>query len=415
MIDIIRLDIRDACRGLARHPLRSFLSSLGIGIGVSALIAMLSISEGARKTALDKIHSLGTSTLRVESVLPLNAASLTRMEPLLNLSQGLLQSDIDIISSWLGSRGLAGGYGRRDDILLHGEGGQARATLVGADGNWFAVERLQVEDGRLLDRQDVAAASSYCVIGPNLARKLGATTASKIRFDTAIVTVVGVLKSRDRLLTEGTGLSSMDFDNALFLPLTGLPGRRIIAGRTLLDGMVVSLTSRRELEILGLGDQLFSLLLSLHRGVEDFRLVTPLSLLKEARESQRTFTVIMGAIAGLSLFVGGIGVMNVMLANIAEQTREIGLRMAVGASKARIVSLYLWTAILLCLAGGFLGIILGLLLALLIQYYAGWPVQVSLFALLTAPLCTLLTGVVFGLHPAVRAASLDPARALRDS
>ncbi|MDH3452665.1 MAG: FtsX-like permease family protein, partial [Gammaproteobacteria bacterium] len=141
----------------------------------------------------------------------------------------------------------------------------------------------------------------------------------------------------------------------------------------------------------------------------------PYALLNEARDTQILFQLVMGAIAGLSLLVGGIGVMNVMLSNVAEQTREIGLRMAVGATRARIISLYLCHASLLCLAGGVVGLGLGVAAALLVQVYAGWAVAFSALGLSLGPLSAVTAGLVFGLHPALRAAALNPALALRES
>jgi putative ABC transport system permease protein len=141
-----------------------------------------------------------------------------------------------------------------------------------------------------------------------------------------------------------------------------------------LDGIVVVLDDRDEKSILAIAEQIKEILLVRHRGVRDFSMVVPINLLKEARESQKLFSLIMGTIAGLSLLVGGIGVMNVMLANIAEQTREIGLRMAVGASRNRIANLYLWNSILLTVSGGLWGLASGTILALAIQKYGGWDV-----------------------------------------
>jgi putative ABC transport system permease protein len=405
------LDIKDAWKSLARRPLRSLLSSLGIGIGVTALIAMLSISEGAKKKAFEKIRSLGTSTLRVESSLKASPGK----KSIVNLSQGIHQGDSKYLSEWLGSRGKVGAYVKRDNVVVSSGSQNISATVLGVNAKWFDAEKTALSRGRLLDESDIRFGKNYCVIGNALASRLQVDVLSTLQFDRYPATVIGVLAPKGRLLTEGTGLSALDFDNSVVLPISAMPFTRVIAGRLLLDGMVISLNTRTEGAILSISDQVETILLGNHRQVGDFRIVVPFALLEEAEESQKVFSFIMGAIAGLSLLVGGIGVMNVMLANIAEQTREIGLRMAVGASRGRIISLYLWNSILLTLSGGVWGVISGVLLALLIQHYAGWEVVFSTFSIVVAPLSAIATGIIFGVHPAFRAASLDPAQALRDS
>ncbi len=405
------LDIKDAWKSLARRPLRSLLSSLGIGIGVTALIAMLSISEGAKQKAFEKIRSLGTSTLRVESSLLESPGK----NSIVNLSQGIHQGDSTYLSEWLGARGKVGAYVKRDNVVVSSGSQNISATVLGVNGQWFNAEKTALSRGRLFDESDISFGRNYCVIGYALASRLQVDILSTLQLDRYPSTVIGVLAPKGRLMTEGTGLSALDFDNSVILPISAMPFTRVIAGRLLLDGMVISLNTQQDGAILSISDQVETILLGNHRQVGDFRIVIPFALLEEAAESQKVFSFIMGAIAGLSLLVGGIGVMNVMLANIAEQTREIGLRMAVGASRGRIISLYLWNSVLLTLSGGVWGVISGVLLTLSIQHYAGWEVVFSTFSIVVAPLSAIATGIIFGVHPAFRAASLDPAQALRDS
>lgn len=404
-------DLADAWSGLWRRPLRSLLSSLGIGIGVTALVAMLSIGEGARKKALDKISSLGTNTLRVEQAAP---AGRIDHDTLVNLSLGLTREDGREIAAWLGSRGTVGVYARRDNVLVTAGTRTTTATVLGVSPDWFSAEKIALTWGRPLSETDIEQQRSFSVIGSGVASALRATGHITLRVDNFPARILGVLAPRGRLLTEGTGLSSLDFDNLIIMPITTFPYTRILAGRRMLDGLVIALVDEQESEIIATAQQIRQILLLNHNAVEDFRIVVPLSLLNEARETQQLFSLVMGSIAGLSLLVGGIGVMNVMLANISEQTREIGLRMAVGATRARIISLYLWNSVLLTLTGGIWGLVGGVILAMVVQHYAGWEIAFSSFSLIIAPLSAVLTGVVFGLHPAMRAASLDPAIALRD-
>ncbi|MBU1566503.1 MAG: ABC transporter permease [Proteobacteria bacterium] len=404
-------DIQDAWRNLFRRPLRSLLSGLGIGIGVAALIAMLSLTEGAKRAAFEKFSSLGLQTLRLEAI----ASQSEKGESTMNLSQGIIQEDAVQLAEWLGMRGKIGVFIKKEGVRISAGNKEVKATVLGVNAGWFAAEGLSTTRGRLLYEGDIAHQENYCVVGSALAANLQVEVLSTIRMENHVATVVGVAARKGRLLTEGTGLSSVDFDNIVIMPLTSMPFPRVVADRLLLDGLVVSLEQAHESSVQFLAEQIRQILLDSHRQVEDFHVVVPLTLLREAEDSQKVFSLIMGAIAALSLLVGGIGVMNIMLANIAEQTREIGLRMAVGASQARIISLYLCHSILLTMTGAIWGGVVGVLVALLIQQFAGLPVVFSSFSLLVAPSFAVITGIIFGLHPARRAATLEPALALRDS
>lgn len=406
------LDISDAFKSLRRRPMRSLLSSLGIGIGVTALIAMLSISEGAKQKALAKIASLGTDTLRIEDATP---SARSEQQSLANLSIGLTLDDAEMLRSRLGSKAMIGSYIRQDNVVVAAEDSTASVTVFGVSWQWFRAEKLQMQWGRPISRYDEQDARSYFVVGSELARNLSLKNGTILKMGDFAGPVIGVLQERGNLLTEGTGLSTLDFDNSVFMPQSAMGYGRVVSGRRLLDGLVITLDRATEESVLRTGHAVRQALLKNHRMVEDFRLVIPVSLLREARESQRLFSLIMGAIAGLSLLVGGIGVMNVMLANISEQTREIGLRMSLGADRRRIIWYYLWNSMLLTFSGGVWGTAGGLLVAYGIQRYAGWEVAYSSPALLIAPLAAIFTGLVFGLHPAMRAAALDPAAALRES
>ncbi len=402
-------DASDAWSGLRRRTGRSMLSGLGIGIGVLALVAMLSISEGARREIQQKIASLGTDTVRVESTTPdrdFDSASIS------NVSPGLTLGDAEFLRRALGARAVLGYYARSDDINLTAGGISDRGSAIGASPNWFADERLSLATGRPLLQSDMAAQSRVCVAGSALAARLRLGIGSVVRVGPAPCEIIGILQSKGQLLTEGTGLASLDFDDAIILPYHSFSQRQSRGGRALIDGIVARANDRRAL--FEISDTLSGQLQRRHRGVLDYRIVVPLKLLQEARRTQTLFQLVMGSIAGLSLLVGGIGVMNIMLANISEQTREIGLRMAVGAPRRRIVSLYLWHAVLLCLAGGLFGLIGGVLVALLVQQMAAWPVAFSVWSMLFGPFSALGAGVVFGLHPAFVAARLDPVAALHD-
>ena len=405
------LDLQDAWRNLFRRPLRSLLSGLGIGIGVAALIAMLSITEGAKRAAFLKFSSLGLHTLRIEAV----TAKPAGQESTVNLSPGLIFDDSVQLAQWLGERGTVGFFLKKDNVPISVGNKTIVATVLGVNTGWFTAEGVLATHGRILNGQDISSQANYCVVGDSLAASFQIEVLSTIQLEHHVSTIVGITARKGRLLTEGTGLSSIDFDNVVIMPFSAMPFRRVVAGRLLLHGLVVTLDKAPEKSVQFLAEQIGQILLGNHRQVHDFQIVVPLTLLREAEDSQKLFSLIVGAIAALSLLVGGIGVMNIMLANIAEQTREIALRMAVGASPARILNIFLCHSILLTMTGALWGVAVGMLVSLLIEKFAGLPVVFSPISLLVAPSFAILTGVIFGLHPARRAAAMEPALALRDA
>lgn len=402
-------DLNDAWSGLRRRPMRSILSGIGISIGVAALASMLSIGEGARHKAKEQARSLGMNSVRLE-----NASVAVRSvdRSLANLSRGLHEETLQRVRQWLGARGRVSSYVREDDVLLaHGNRGQT-GTVFGVDAHWVRAEELRIGQGRGLFRNEFDSHSRTCLVGSTLGAQLGLEAGDSLRVQGTVCTLVGRFSPKGRLLTEGTGLAGVDFDRVVVMPRGAFPFAR--APGTV-DGAVIRLAREDEDDVLALAGQLDRQLFDLHRGVRDYRIVTPVMLMRDARRTQRLFGLVMGSIAGLSLLVGGIGIMNVMLANISEQTREIGLRIAVGASRQRIISLFLLHAVLLTGVGGAFGVFVGVAIAFGVQSWVGWPVAFSASALAIGPIHAIAAGMLFGYYPAHRAAGLNPALALRDA
>ena len=405
----IAMDCKDALSGFRRRKMRSLLSGLGIMIGVVALVTMLSISEGARQQAEKRIASLGINTIRVENV------ETGALQSSINLSLGLTYEDVIGLKEWLGERGSVGFFERQDETGIFAGTRSEPGTVIGTTPDWLALEGLTLREGRPFISSDLEQSQRNCIIGSGLSRRLHVEVSDSIRITDSLCTVTGILNPKGRLLTEGTGLSTLNFDSLVIYPATSYPFPRLLAGKRVLDSIVITLGRSNEANTLDIAAQIDELLSVRHRGIQDFRLVVPIKLLRESRQTQSLFSFVMGSIAGLSLLVGGIAVMNVMLANVSEQTREIGLRMAIGANRRRIIILYLCHSVLLSLAGGITGLLGGILLAMLIEMYAGWSVAFSALSLLLGPLSALITGVVFGLHPALSAAALNPALAMREA
>ena len=407
----LKTDLKDAWLGLKRRRVRSILSGLGITIGVVALVAMLSISEGAKRKELRRIASLGADTVRVENAL--DRARLQSDSSIANLSQGLSRRDMKTLRQSLGGRAAVAPFLRQDKVLIQFARQKSPATVMGVDADWFIAEALQTEKGRLLLPQHISQSSQVCVAGAELMRKLHAGPGAVIRVQGEPCEVIGILARKGRLLTEGTGLAALDFDNLVAMPWTSFPFKREVGGEPVLDGATILLKNAGEENVIAAAEKIDRQLQRLHRGVRDYQLVAPVSLLKKARETHSLFALVMGSIAGLSLLVGGIGIMNAMLANISEQTREIGLRMAVGATPGRITALYLWHSVLLSVSGGVIGLIVGIIIAWLVQRWAGWEVALAGPGLVIGPAAAILTGLASGIYPAMRAARMSPALALR--
>jgi len=407
----LKSDLKDAWLGLKRRRVRAMLSGLGITIGVVALVAMLSISEGAKRKELRRIASLGADTVRLENAL--DRARLQRDSSIANLSQGLSRRDMKSLRQSLGREAVVAPFLRQDKVLVQLARQKSPATVMGVDADWFVAEALHAEKGRLLLPQHVSQSSQVCVAGAELMKKLHAGPGAVIRVHGEPCEVIGILARKGRLLTEGTGLAALDFDNLLAMPWTGFPFMREVGGEPVLDGATIRLKNASEKTVIAAAEKTDRQLQRLHRGVRDYQLVAPVSLLKKARETHSLFALVMGSIAGLSLLVGGIGIMNAMLANISEQTREIGLRMAVGATPGRITALYLWHSVLLSVSGGVIGLLLGVIIAWLVQRWAGWEVALAGPGLVIGPAAAIVTGLASGIYPAMRAAKMSPALALR--
>ncbi|MEM7209653.1 MAG: ABC transporter permease [Pseudomonadota bacterium] len=408
----VLLDMRIASKGLRVRRFRSTLSALGVGIGVLALVAMLSISEGANREIQQKIASLGTDTIRIDSQ---TSKTGTRAASELNLSQGLSIEDAEFLSNANNARVTIAPYWVRNQVRVSAQSKTASATIIGSSPSWFSNERLTIVRGRSLRESDLRTSAKRCVIGSTIAARLQLTVGDIATISTMNCQIVGVLHPKGALLTEGTGIASLNFDEIVVMPWSSFALSDMAEETQKIDGIVARVQSvRDESDVFAAAESLRGHLNRRHRGVQDYRIVVPLTLLQEARQTQTLFQLIMGSIAGLSLLVGGIGVMNIMLANVSEQTREIGLRMAVGATRLRIVTLYLCHAVLLCLAGSVCGILLGVFVALLVQWLVGWPVAFAIESLILGPLLALSAGIIFGLHPALVASRLNPVAALRD-
>lgn len=398
--------IRIAMRALARNKLRSSLTMLGIIIGVGAVIAMVSVGQGAQKQAEDQIAAMGSNMLFV-SAGTVNRGG-TRMG--YGATKTLVYEDMQaILRECTAVKAAAPGTQSSAQVIF---GNDNWATQInGTEPQYFDIRTWPFAEGSSFSRDDVAMAANVAVIGETVRKNLfGATDpiGQTIRISNLPFRVVGVL------LPKGTSAAmGQDQDDIIVVPITTL--QKKITGQDWLRWIMVSATSREASYTAQ--QQITALLRDRHRirsgQDEDFFVRNLADVADLADQQAKLFTILLASIASISLLVGGIGIMNIMLVSVTERTREIGIRMAIGATEGDVQQQFLIEAVVLSLLGGAIGIFLGMTTSYLITQTLGWPVLVSPTAIVTAVLFSMAVGIFFGFYPARKAAGLDPIEALR--
>jgi putative ABC transport system permease protein len=413
--------VRLAAKSLWLHRLRSFLTTLGMVFGVGSVVAMLAIGEGASRDAQQQYLRLGSRNLIVRSVKPPESGSASAMRTWV-IAYGLELDDLDALRETVPH--LARVVARRDIPMEIWNGGRkVTGSVFGTDPAYAEVTNLRVERGRFLSDEDLRTKKNVCVLGATVADTLFPAAdplAGAVRVGSDYYQVVGVVARRGTAPASGAGASGEE-DTAAFVPLSAALERfspliQVRASgsrqneRVELHQIVAEV---RTVEEVPAAAAALRAILEKRRPKGDVRVTVPLELLEEAARTKRLFTIILASIAGISLLVGGIGIMNIMLASVTERTREIGIRRALGARRRDIVAQFLAETLLLAGTGGALGLGLGVGLPFLITRVFGTATVVTPTSLVLALAVSAATGVVFGLYPASRAAGLDPVEALR--
>jgi len=409
------MDLREAgassLESLRAHSLRSALTMLGIIFGVGAVIAMLSIGAGAEREALEMIDALGLRNIVVQ------AKDYPRENDLVEVrkkSPGLQLRDADATLDAVPGVETVIRKVFVEPYKVLSPRGRAKPRVVGVSHDYPHLVRLEVAEGRFLDARDEATFAQVCVVGEGVRRDLfgfGPALGQVVKVNEHWLTVVGVLAAsgRDR---EVQGFKIAGTANDLYVPVT--TAERKFSSRPLkspLDELVIEM--RAGASVREAAAVLNGLLDRLHGGADDYTVTVPEALLAQSQKTQRLFDLVMGCIAGISLLVGGIGIMNIMLATVLERTGEIGVRRALGATRIDIRNQFMIEAFLLSILGGLVGIVMGVAIARGVALYAGWRTIVTLWSVVLSTGVSVAVGLTFGLYPAVRAARLDPIEALR--
>jgi putative ABC transport system permease protein len=392
--------VRLGVRSLLLHKLRSGLSVLGVVFGVAAVVAMSAVGEGARRETLAQIEALGIDTVTVRAG-PGEDASAGGLRVADATSVGRVVPGVSAVAPV-----------RVAELPATAGGRVATAVALGTTPSYREATRLDLAAGRFLSDLDVSDRKRVVVLGAAIARSLfplGSPLGERVRMGSEWYRVVGVLEARASPHGKGAVLGARDLNGCALVPLPALDygkdprpdgADEIVLRLSAPEAVVPAAAVARKV-------------LERTTGGASLEVVVPREILRQRERAQRVFDVVTGAVAAIGLLVGGIGIMNIMLASVAERTREVGLRRALGARRRDVAAQFLVESSLLTVAGGVLGSGVGVLGSLLIQRFAGWPTAVHPLMLLVALLVALLVGIGFGYYPAWHASQLEPMAALR--
>ena len=414
-------NVRLGIKNLLLHKLRSMLTMLGVVFGVGSVVAMLSVGEGASAEALARIEKLGSRNILVNSKESVEEGSSSQRIRL--NTYGIKYDDIERIRETIpGVRRVVPAKTVRKQARLDTRLEELR--LVGTTPDWSELVQRELIAGRHLASGDMTGYNDVVVLTEQGARKLLATSGTvgkQLKIGGGSYQVIGIVESAAGDSGDSSGLPTPDENVDAYVPLPVLKER---LGDVVVDQsgggfsrelvelhqVIVEVDDVEDVPAVATGvERMFQ---QFH-GKVDYEMVVPFELMRQAEATKRTFNIVLGSIAGISLLVGGIGIMNIMLASVTERTREIGIRRAIGAKKKQIIVQFLIETVVLSTVGGLIGIGIGVGIPQIIEYYAEMPTRIEPWMIGLSVGISMLVGIVFGLYPAVRAANLDPIQALR--
>lgn len=436
-----QLNLSIAIEALLANKFRSLLTALGIIFGVAAVIAMLAIGNGARQEVLEQIKLVGVNNVVVTPVTEkeVEEDKNEKKTEQKRFSPGLTLNDIRSIEESL--PGVAAISPEVEiDIQMLASGKAGKGKLIGVTPSFFEITRLPLSRGSMFNEYQMRNASQVCIIGSELAQRMFAdrdALGAFLKCGNTWLKVIGILESRSISKTTQDNLGIRNYNQDVYTPIKTMMGRyknRNLVTRSMLenanseeeessekkipkesyhqlDRLVVQMKENSPMSAASAFIE--RLLTRRHNGQKDFKVSIPELLVKQQQRTKDIFNFVLGAIAGISLLVGGIGIMNIMLASVLERTKEIGIRQSMGATRQDIVQQFLIESTLISLGGGLAGIVLGLTLSLIITKLAGIATIISPWSIVISFAVSAITGLVFGITPAKNAASQDPIKSLR--
>jgi len=449
-------DIEIAVESIVSNKLKSMLTALGIIFGVAAVIAMLAIGKGAKQEIMEQMKMVGVNNILINPVIPDKSSSTSEGEKQQKkFSRGLNLLDVEAIKQTLPSvKRISPEISFNSTAMLNGS--KYTAKLVGVSNDYFYLYNLPLVGGAFFNSFQEENGIQVCIIGANIRAKFFSKIdplGQYIKFNGIWLKVIGVLQKTNVSLTGFEEKGVNVYNDNIYIPIQtmllryqnrallntklvseatsmqffggGGPGggmARVVVSSSdassdtetnynQLDRIVVQVTETEQLQ--PTTEILSRMLTRRHTGVKDFEITVPELLLKQQQRTKDIFNIVLGAIASISLIVGGIGIMNIMFASVMERIKEIGTRMAIGAKKMDIVVQFLSEAVLISVSGGFIGVFFGVIMAKLIQQIAGIMTIVSFFSVFIAFGVSAAVGVIFGYSPAKRASEKDPIESLR--
>ncbi len=401
-----------AIRAIAANKMRSFLTALGIIIGIAAVITMLAIGQGSKASIKANIAEMGSNMIMISPGADMRGGvrqDASSMETLKQADYQSIKEDCNYISAISPTVNSSGQW-------IYGNN-NTQSSIYGVNQDYLSIRQLKVADGEIFTDTDIKAAAKVCILGQTVVDYLfpdGSDPIGKVvRFNSIPFRVVGVLQKK------GYNSMGMDQDDLVLAPYTTVM-KRILA-QTYLGGIVCSAITEEASQ--PAQDQISEILRRNHKlkdatetteaDEDDFNIRSQEEISSMMNSTMSTITILLGSVAGISLLVGGIGIMNIMYVSVTERTREIGLRMSVGARGIDILNQFLIEAILLSVTGGIIGVILGVSLSLSLNAFLHIATQIEPWSIIMSFAVCTFTGVFFGWYPAKKAARLDPIEAIR--
>jgi putative ABC transport system permease protein len=407
-------DAGQALSNLRAQKTRTVLTALGIVFGVGSVIGMLAIGAGAREESLRFIEQLGVRNVLIESR---PAASQEELQQRRRSSPGLSERDARILKANIDSLEMLSERRTLHPAQVLPKPSRDVPELYGVRPSYAVIHSLHVVEGRFFDTAADSASAAVCVLGEGAKVSLlgyGPAVGKLVKVNDTWLEVAGVLGEQLMAGAQNTGGSMQDLNNVVYVPLNTLLYRfwdRSSFMKDELDG--IDLRLKPEVDSVEVAKVVTAVLNSTHHNTQDFTVTIPAALLAQQKRTQTIFTYVMVAIAAISLLVGGIGIMNIVLATVLERTREIGVRRAIGARRTDIVRQFLTESVLISVGGGLMGIAFGFFLAWLIARTAEWRTIVTTSSVIIAFGVSVAVGVIFGIYPAMKASRIDPIEALR--
>jgi len=442
MNERVYFNFQIALEAIKANKFRSLLTALGIIFGVAAVIAMLAIGSGAKQEILEQIKLVGVNNIVIT---PLNDQNEDKVEDNQKEEKKKFSPGLNLLDAKSIKEILPDVVSMSPEIIIEtsfvADGLERTGKLIGVEPDFFKITNFNLENGKMFNNEQLRSGAQVCIIGKSIQTKFFSkqeAIGSYLKCGSVWLKVVGILEERKISKNSIQNLGIRDYNMDVYTPLKTLliryKNRSLVTKAMLnaassqndeeaetvekktetihqIDRLVIQMGSTDKLEA---SSEIISRLLQRrHYTVTDFEITVPILLLKQQQRTKDIFNLVLGAIAGISLLVGGIGIMNIMLASVLERIKEIGIRLSIGATKQDIIQQFVFESVLISLGGGIAGIILGIILSKVVAVVADIPTIISFWSIIISFGVSALTGLIFGITPAKNAANQDPIKSLR--